>query len=152
MTLFCVMTLGAFGQNNAPLSNDAPKDQPVDIYSSTQTKELDKKIAPYVEMAKKTLPDAKQKFMKGLSKGEAFFLTTRLFDKNGKYEQIFVRVIKWDGENITGTIASDLNVVKEYKSGQVINMKEKNIFDWLITKADGSEEGNFVGKYLDTLH
>lgn len=151
-TTFCVFTICAFAQNDAPISSNAPKDKPVDITNSEQIKELDKKIAPYVKKAKKTLPDAKKKFSNGLNKGEAFFLTIRLFDKDGKIEQIFVRVKNWNGENITGTIASDLNVVKEYKSGQEINLKEKDILDWLITKSDGSEEGNYVGKYLDTLH
>jgi len=149
---FGTMTLCTFGQNNAPVSVNAPKDKPIDIVSSEQTKQIDKQIAPYVEKAKKTLPGAKTRFKKGLGQGEAFFLTTRIFDKNGKYEQVFIRVKSREGENITGTIANPLNVVKEYKSGQVITMQEKNILDWLITKPDGTEEGNFVGNYLDSVH
>ncbi len=149
---FCLFTLCVLAQNNAPVSSKAPKDKPVDFTGAEQMKEMDKKIAPYVEMARKTLPGAKERFIKGLNTGEAFFLVTRIFDKDGKYEQVFIRVKKWKGENISGTIASDLGVVKEYKAGQEISMKEKDILDWLISKPDGSEEGNYVGKYLDTLH
>lgn len=150
-TTFYLLTFCALAQNNTPLSNNAPKDKPVEITSLEQLKKLDKKIAPYVKKAKKTLPKAKKKFLSGLKKGEAFFLVTRIFDKDGKYEQVFVRIKNWEGENISGTIANDLSVVKEYKSGQLINIKETDILDWVISKPDGSEEGNFVGKYLDTL-
>ncbi len=149
---FSAMTSCALGQNNAPLSSNAPKDKPISIVSSEQTKKIDAQIAPYVEKAKKTLPDAKKRFMKGLGQGEAFFLTTRIFDKDGKFEQVFIRVKSWEGENITGTIANPLYTVKEYKSGQTISMTTKNILDWLITKPDGTEEGNFVGNYLDSVH
>lgn len=34
----------------------------------------------------------------------------------------------------------------------MIDFKEKDIIDWLISKPDRSEEGNFVGKFLDTLN
>jgi hypothetical protein len=29
-------------------------------------------------------------------------------------------------------------------------VSEAELLDWLITKPDGSEEGNVVGKFLDT--
>ena len=29
-------------------------------------------------------------------------------------------------------------------------MKESDVLDWTISKPDGTEEGNFVGKFLDT--
>ena len=34
----------------------------------------------------------------------------------------------------------------------MIEFNEKDILDWLIAKPDGSEEGNFIGKFLDTLN
>ena len=109
-------------------------------------------IAPYVEQALKTLPEAKQRFLNGLKQGEVFFLVTRIYDKDGKFEQVFVRIKKWNYDNIKGLIANDLFSVKEYYKGQMIEFKEKDVLDWLISKPDGSEEGNFVGKFLDTIN
>ena len=142
-----------FGQieNDAPLSVNAPTDRPHNIKGEKQLDEYEKLIEPYLRKAKETLPKAKMKFLKGLKKGESFFLTTRIYDKQGNFEQIFVRVTEWNDDEIQGTIANQLNAVKGFKYGQLIKFPESAILDWLITKPNGDEEGNFVGKFLDTL-
>ena len=139
-------------RNNAPLSKNSPTDKPHTVQGAEQLEKYDKLIKPYVEQAKKTLPQAKEKFQKGLRAGEAFFLVIRIFDSNGNYEQVFVRVEEWNDENIQGNIANDLNTVKGFTFGQSIEFNENSVLDWLISKPDGTEEGNFIGKFLDTLN
>ena len=34
--------------------------------------------------------------------------------------------------------------------GDSYQFSESDLLDWLITHPDGSEEGNFVGKFLDS--
>jgi hypothetical protein len=34
-------------------------------------------------------------------------------------------------------------------SGDPYKLSERDLTDWLISKPDGSEEGNVVGKFLD---
>ena len=156
LLILSVFTICTFGQtdtlNNASLSKDAPIDKSHHVESTEKQKQYEKMVAPYVEQALKTLPEAKQLFLNGLKPGESFFLVTRIYDKDGKFEQVFVRVKKWDNDNIKGLISNDLYTVKEYHNGQMIDFKEKDVLDWLISKPDGSEEGNFVGKFLDTLN
>ncbi|MDX1629264.1 MAG: DUF2314 domain-containing protein [Fulvivirga sp.] len=137
--------------NDAELSNNAPTDKPHNLKGGEQLKRYNKLIKPYVQKAKESLPDAKQKFLKGLNEGQAFFLTTRIYDKNGNFEQVFVRVTNWEGSNISGTIANELKTVKNFSYGQLINFPESAVLDWLITNPDGTEEGNYVGKFLDSL-
>jgi uncharacterized protein YegJ (DUF2314 family) len=140
--------------NDAPLSGNAPTDQPISVVSTEEGKELrafEAVIAPAVKQARKTLPQAKKRFQIGLPTNEAFFLTTRIFDTDGKFEQVFVRVTNWESDKVTGTIANDLGTVKQYQVNQSITFPEKAILDWTITKPDGSEEGNYVGKFIDTL-
>ena len=152
--LIIISVSQVFGQNSknqASLSKNAPKDNPTAIYQNEQ-KKFDKQIAPYVKKARETLLYAKNKFLSGLSKGEGFFLTIRLFDRDGEWEQVFIRVTKWSNNKISGYIDSDLGRLKEYKTLQNVDFNESDILDWLFTKPDGSEEGNYVGKYLDTLH
>ena len=142
------------GSNNAPVSSNAPTDQPISLATTdagASLKAFDKLIAPAVKQAHKTLPQAKKRFLAGLPPDESFFLTTRIYDTDGKYEQVFVRVAKWGKDKIEGTIASDLNLVEEYKTNQSIEFPEKAILDWTIAKADGREKGNYVGKFIDTL-
>jgi len=153
--LFCslLICVNSYGQNNnnAPLSKNAPTDKPHNFEGTDQLKEYDALIAPYVKKAQKSLNKAKKKYLKGLEDGHAFFLTTRIYDNLGNNEQIFVRVKSWKKEDISGTIANQLNAVRGFSYGQTITFHESDILDWLITNPDGSEEGNFVGKFLDTL-
>lgn len=39
--------------------------------------------------------------------------------------------------------------VTGYKRGDPHDLPEAEIVDWLISRPDGSEEGNVVGKFLD---
>jgi len=40
--------------------------------------------------------------------------------------------------------------VTGYKHGDTYSFPEADLLDWTISKPDGTEEGNFVGKFLDT--
>lgn len=132
----------------------APTDQPLLLTGTDAEQSLrafSKLIAPAVKQARKTLPAAKKRFVTGLPAGQVFYLTTRLFDADGQYEQVFVRVQAWKGTTVQGRISNELNLVRQYQPGQVISFPESAVLDWTITTADGGEEGNFVGKLIDSL-
>jgi uncharacterized protein YegJ (DUF2314 family) len=148
--LYCTNSYGQ-NPNEALLSENAPTDKPHSFKGSEQLVRYDSLIAPYVARARASLSDAKRKYLTGLKEGQAFFLTTRIYDRYGNYEQIFVRVKSWEGAKVSGTIANQLSAVIGFSYGQLITFPESDILDWLITNPDGSEEGNFVGKYMDTL-
>ncbi|SMB94476.1 hypothetical protein SAMN00120144_2008 [Hymenobacter roseosalivarius DSM 11622] len=138
----------------ASLANNAPTDQPISLVGTEAGNELrafDSLLAPAVKQARKTLPQAKKRFLLGLPSGESFFLTTHIFDTDGKFEQVFVRVTSWESNKVVGTIANDLVTVKQYQVNQSIEFPEKAALDWTIAKPDGSEEGNYVGKFIDAL-
>lgn len=141
------------GRNDAPLATSAPTDQPLTLIgeSASSLQEFDRLIAPAVKQARKTLPKARQRFSAGLPAGQVFFLTTRIFDADGRYEQVFVRVKNWSGNTVQGLISNELNVVQQYQPGQLITFPTAAVLDWTISTADGREEGNFVGKLLDSL-
>ena len=67
-----------------------------------------------------------------------------------KRETVFIEVQKISGDVIDGIIANQIEVVTGYAQGQKYSVKESVILDWLISNPDGSEEGNVVGKFLDT--
>lgn len=129
------------------LAPNAPKDQPVQNKSAST---VQKAIQPYVERARATYPEAKQRFLAGLPKGQYFFLTTALRDSKGNVEQVFIAVTEINAGSVTGKIWSDILGVEGYRRGQLYTFAESQMVDWLITKPDGSEEGNVVGKFLDT--
>jgi hypothetical protein len=131
------------------LAPNAPKDKPASA-TKDQVPRFERAIAPYVAKAKATYPDAKNRFLAGLPPKQVFFITTRLHDKDGKWEQAFIRVATIKHGKVTGTIASDLEMVKSFKNGQKYTFPEDDLLDWAISKPDGTEEGNFVGNCLDT--
>jgi uncharacterized protein YegJ (DUF2314 family) len=138
--------------NTAPLAPNAPADRPVQIGENTDVTvaDFDRRIAPAVKKALATLPQAKRRFLKGLPEGQVFFLSTRIKDPDGTFEQVFVRVQQWSGAQVQGTIANALGTVKTYQQNQLISFPESEVLDWTISRPDGSEEGNYVGKLLDT--
>ena len=140
--------------NYAPLSAHAPTDQPL-AFASTDAarrlREFDAQIASAVKQARTTLPGVKKRFQEGLPQEHVLFLTTRLYDSDGTFEQVFIRVREWSNKTVQGIIANELLTVQSFTQGQQITFPEKAVLDWTISLPDGSEEGNFVGKFLDSL-
>lgn len=135
-----------------PLAKNAPEDKPK---SFTYLDKLAELIAPYVEKARATLPQTRDRFQKGLQKGEVLFVTVSLHDedrvsKKQQVEMVFVEVKSWTDEIIHGLLSTDPDLVKRYHRGDKIVVDEKDVLDWTISRPDGTEEGNFVGKFLDT--
>jgi uncharacterized protein YegJ (DUF2314 family) len=129
----------------------AEKNAPIDrAFQATkeQLVEYDKAIAPYVAKARATYPAAKARFLAGLPPGYSFSVRVRLKDSNGRREDSFLTVTKISGEKITGRLGT-VALLRNYKTGQTISVKESEIDNWVIVRPDGSEEGNYVGKFLD---
>ena len=131
------------------LSPDAPKDKPNHVESSGLSA-FEAAIAPHVAHAKQTYPEAKRRFLAGLPKGQSFFVTTRLHDGSGAFEQVFIAVRSIEGGTIRGRIWSEVTGVRGYRHGDAYAFPETDLIDWTIAHPDGTEEGNEVGKFLDT--
>lgn len=124
-------------------SNDIPK-----AFSSSQ---ITKIIAPYILMAKSTLPQAKARYLRGLPEDKKIYVTIELQDNNYR-ENAYIQVMKWDGNTIFGKIDTKPAIVESYAQGQGIEIQEEQIIDWTIVSSDGQEEGNYVGKFLDEYY
>jgi hypothetical protein len=136
------------------LSPDAPPDRPVQISGRSREDALASwraLIAPYVAKSRATYPDAKRRYLAGLRPGETFFVTTILVDGEGHFEQVFILVDKIEDGVVSGRIFSDVTTVRGFKPRDVYRCPEAEVVDWLISKPDGSEEGNIVGKFIDNL-
>ena len=144
--LLAVALVGTSVMAEAPrLAPNAPVDKPV----SADATKMDRAIAPYVEQARKSWPGARKRYLAGLPKGEILFITVQLHEGE-KMEQCFLRVLKIDKGQIVGTIATELISLKKLHNGDPVTVKEAELVDWMIARPDGSEEGNVVGKFLDT--
>ena len=134
---------------HAQVQRNAPADRPQSL-EERQMAAFEAAIAPYVAQAKASYPAAKARFQQGLPKGQVFFVTTRVRDAQGRWEQVFLHVRAIEDHKVIGEIATDIQRVRGYERGQEYSCDEDELLDWLISKPDGSEEGNVVGKFLDT--
>ncbi len=136
------------------LGQDMPNvllDKPVRARSQDAARKMEEAIKPYVEKAKKTYPKAKKRFLKGLPPQHAFLVTVKLTE-GIKYEIVFITVEAIKDHRIYGRIANDIAILNNYKADDKYDCPEEEILDWTIQRPDGSEEGNFVGNFLDTYH
>ncbi|GAA4003307.1 hypothetical protein GCM10022408_13570 [Hymenobacter fastidiosus] len=153
--MFLLGAVGATQAQQARPDKSAIIATPVEASSvdAAQSMQLfDQLIAAPVREARRTLPQAQQRYQAGLQPGETFYLTTRLVDPDGTFEQVFVRVQQWEGAYVQGTIANALETVKSYAAGQEIEFTTNAVLDWTLVRANGAEEGNFVGKFLAIQH
>jgi hypothetical protein len=132
------------------VSTQAPSDQPVSVTSDEQRRRLDAAIAPYIAQARATYPQAKERYLSGLPPQQSFFVTVELRDAAGHSEMAFLAVDSLARDSIFGRIWNQIQVVRGYRLRDRHAVAEAELLDWLITKPDGSEEGNVVGKFVDT--
>jgi hypothetical protein len=128
-----------------------PPDRPTRLTGADQTANYERMIAPYEKRGRATYPAAKQKFLHGLPPDYRFSVRVRFYDSKNRahYEDAFVHVDAIKNGKIDGRIVVKMGVVTERKEGERVVIPESEVRDWLILRSDGTEEGNYVGKFLD---
>ena len=152
VALTLIVSTTAISQQPKPeiyVAPNAPKDKPVNA-DSNQAEQIEAAIKPYIEKAKETWPQARARFLSGLPPRNTFFVTARIYDSSKRVEQVFIAVKEIKDGRIRGVIASEIHLVSGYREGDAYSLPESDLIDWTISKPDGTEEGNFVGKFLDT--
>ena len=135
-------------QGTAPAS--PPPDPPAQGQGEDEIQRLLAAIEPYVQKARATYPWVRDRFLAGLPEGAALFVTVQLHDLSGNMEQAFVQVESIRDGRIGGNILNDINTVVDYHKGEHYSFPESELIDWTLANADGSEEGNVVGTFLDS--
>jgi Uncharacterized protein conserved in bacteria (DUF2314) len=111
---------------------------------------MDQAMQPYIAQARATWPAARQRYLAGLPPRHTFFVTALLVDREDRREQVFIVVDSIGAGRIKGRIWNRVEVVHGFRLGDRYSFPESELRDWMIAKPDGTEEGNFVGKFLDT--
>jgi len=107
--------------------------------------------APYIAKGRATYPAAKKRFLTGLPRGYRFEVRKRLSDTGGAaFEEVFIEVDAIKDGKVYGRIGSELGAVRSYHQWQKISFPESDVLDWTIVHPNGREEGNYVGKFIDT--
>lgn len=146
---FALCWLAAANRAIAQQGN-SPADRPVG-FDSVVAACVDSAVGPLVAQARTSFPGFAQRVQAGLPSGYSPSVTVRLRDDTGRYEQVFVGVDSIERDSIYGRINSPIEVVHGYRRGQALHVPVSAILDWTISRPDGTEEGNLLGKYIDAL-
>jgi uncharacterized protein YegJ (DUF2314 family) len=100
------------------------------------------------EKARSKLPDLKKAFDAGLSPGEHILVKAPFQTRAGGREWMWVEVSSWHEQKIGGLLANDPVDVPDLRAGQVVNVNEADVFDYIHQRADGTADGNETGKVI----
>jgi len=144
LVFVCTSVFGQQWQGKEPGNETGPMSG--DVYR--------KAIAPYVAKARATYPTAKKRFLAGLPPKHIFYVWTTLYQaapngQRGRAEDVFIQVHSITGGSVYGIVANTPDFVTTYKQGDRVQFPESEVLNWVIVRPDGTEEGNFVGKFLE---
>jgi hypothetical protein len=110
----------------------------------------DSVLRQLTQQAMSAYPQARGRFLTGLSPGHEFFVKVRLYDAT-RTEDVFVKVQTIADGLVLGHVNSPVVIVQGHWRGEPVCVTESELLDWVITNPDGSEDGNLLGKYCDTI-
>lgn len=101
--------------------------------------------------ARESLPNLRKAFNDGLAPGESILLKAPLSKPDGGHEWMWVGVTRWQGNRIQGLLANDPVAVRDFHAGQLVDIYEKDIFDYIHVLPDKHTEGNATGEIIHKM-
>lgn len=105
-------------------------------------------LEQYSEQSKSRLAHFNQQFQS--KEGRTFYVVSKIY-QGDIFEQVFILLNDITDDSYLGTIANNPMGKVDFKAGDAIEVKTKDVVDWVIVNTDGSEEGNLQGKALDLI-
>jgi len=94
------------------------------------------------------LPSVKERFRKGLKPGRVLLVKVPFPHGKGGFEYMWVTVTTWRGIRIQGQLTSHPLHRKDLRAGDPIEIDEMEVYDWMVTKPDGSFLGGYTERVL----
>lgn len=109
----------------------------------------DEEIDVAIQRARANLPALKAEFSKGLAPGEFIQLKAPFDRPDGGNEWMWVEVSSWQGDKIEGLLKNEPYSIPTLHAGQVVEVSEAEVIDYIRRHPDGSSEGNETGKVIE---
>lgn len=84
----------------------------------------------------------------GLAKGDVLALNVPFPTPKGSKEYLWLEVDSWNGETLTGKLATAPSAVAGLKKGDKVSVRQDDVFDYVWKHADGSREGSLTKNFL----
>jgi uncharacterized protein YegJ (DUF2314 family) len=100
---------------------------------------------------KANLPRLHKAFDAGLRPGEYIMVKAPFKQPDGGSEWMWVEVRTWKGQSIRGLLDNDPVRVPGLHGGQLVEVQEGELFDYIRHFPDGHQEGNTTGEIINKM-
>ena len=101
--------------------------------------------------AKEKLPMLRKQFAEGLEPGEYILVKAPFKTPEGGNEWMWIEVTEWSGNNIRGVLNNEPFYVPSLHSGQIVEIRQEDVFDYIRRHPDGTQEGNETGEIIKKM-
>ncbi|HLZ13536.1 MAG TPA: DUF2314 domain-containing protein [Candidatus Acidoferrum sp.] len=98
--------------------------------------------------AKAELPRLRDDFKAGLKPSEYLLVKAPFETPDGGREWMWVEVRAWNGNDIEGLLENMPDKIPTLHNGQLVKVRESEVFDYIRHFSDGRVEGNTTSKFL----
>jgi uncharacterized protein YegJ (DUF2314 family) len=101
--------------------------------------------------AKAQLPELYSRFNTELKPGEIILVKAPFKTRTGGNEWMWVEVSHWKNKKIRGVLENDPELVPDLHAGEVVEIREEDVFDYIHKYPDGRREGNTTGEIIQKM-
>lgn len=101
--------------------------------------------------AKAKLPDLRKAFDAGLAPGEFIEVKAPFSTPHGEREWMWVEITSWKGTSIKGILDNEPVKIPSLHSGQIVEVQQEEVFDYIRTYPDKHTEGNTTGDIIKRM-
>lgn len=103
------------------------------------------------EEARTKLPALKRAFQDGLQPDEFILVKAPFATPKGGQEWMWVEVASWKDTSINGLLQNDPFDIPTLHAGQMVEVDERKIFDYIRQLPNGTREGNETSKIIEQM-
>ena len=118
-----------------------PADPPPSIPDSREPTTLDEARSRVAEALANTLYPA---FSVGLAPGDVLAINVPFGTRTGGQEYLWIEVTAWAGTTLYGKLATNPANVESLSFGQLVNVQQSDVFDYVYKRANGDKSGNWT--------
>ena len=101
--------------------------------------------------ARAKLPELQRAFRAGLQPREFIQVKVPFQSPDGGNEWMWVEITSWKDNMNRGLLENEPTIIQNLHSGQIVDIREEDVFDYIRQYPDGRSQGNTTGEILKKL-
>jgi len=111
----------------------------------------DEQLLAASRRARAQLPVLRQLFAEGLRPGEFILVKAPFAVPGGGQEWMWVEITAWKGSMIKGLLKNEPFNIPDLHGGQIVEVNQENVFDYIRRHPDGTQEGNMTAAIIQKM-